>query len=152
MSVTRICDFCSRGNPEVWRYTLTRKERDEAGVKHSTSNGGIDMCRPDWERICKPRMKAESLDWHMAGDPVCDRCGGHDGVRRFSVKKSVRDGDVVRDIAGGGLSLCHDCWTSVARPRMRAFHLKQEHRAQVERTQRTTGGIIRALRPRQSQG
>jgi hypothetical protein len=145
MSVTRICDFCSRGQPEVWRWTMTRKERDPDGAKHSISRGGLDMCRPDWERIAKPRMKSETLDWMSPGEGICDRCRSTDEVIRYTLKKSVRDGGVVRDIAGGGINLCHECWQTTAKPRMRALNTAREKRALVERSLLTSGGVPRAL-------
>ena len=148
MSLTRTCDLCGRGN-EVRRFTLTRRAKGPDGIKHSQPSGGVDICQKDWERVCKPRMKAESPDWHLAGAQVCDKCGAQDKVRRYSVKKSVRTGHTVHDIAGGGLSLCHPCWESVARPRMRLLAQRQERAHLADMVSLTSGGVPRALRTSQ---
>jgi len=123
MSLTRVCDMrCGRA-VEVRRYTLARKVRHEDGTKHSLPCGGLDICLQEWESICKPRMKAESPDWYLAGAQVCDKCGSRESITRYSVKRSVRTGHVVTDIAGGGISLCHQCWSVTAKPRMRAVRV-----------------------------
>lgn len=72
MSIRKVCDVCQMHRqktdpetmqpvPDVFRYTL-RREQDQRMAKgvrsgrYQKSAGGIDLCGPCWERICKPNM------------------------------------------------------------------------------------------------
>lgn len=77
MALQRACDVCNffrqnpDGTPAVHRYGLSRQVLDPTrsrpgregsnshAAKRMRSLGGIDLCDPCWDRIAKPKTRAE---------------------------------------------------------------------------------------------
>lgn len=129
MSLTRTCDL-DDGTDDVLRYTLVRTAKVGEKPTRRRSWGGMDLCKPCWEREAKPHSRHYgNPHWQQEGSRLCARCHrSKASTKRYGLKKSVRDGRTVVDLPSGGIDLCDLCWREVASVNMKGRVLERKLR------------------------